>query len=92
MFGIGENADFCVFRYQHIGIANAKLWRWGSKQMPGPKANGFASQWNIGLNVKPALAFPFAIYHGNRTLRDQTAAKPTSPLYLRHRFYETCEG
>ena len=25
------NANFSVFRYQHVGIPNAKLWRWGSK-------------------------------------------------------------
>ena len=25
---------------------NTKLWRWVSKPMRGPNANGFASQWN----------------------------------------------
>ena len=40
------------FRYQDIGIPNAKLWRLGSKPMGGPSANGFASQWNIGFSVK----------------------------------------
>ena len=38
------NANFSVFRYQHIGNPKAKLWRWGSKPTPGPNANGFASQ------------------------------------------------
>ena len=38
-----------VFRYQHVSIGNAKLWRWGSKPMPVPNANGFALQWNIGF-------------------------------------------
>ena len=50
-FGIGGNANFSVFRYQHVGIPNAKLWRWGSKPKRGPNTNGFASQWNIGFKV-----------------------------------------
>ena len=41
---------FSVFIYQDVGIGNAKLWRWGSKPMQVPNANGFASQWNIGFN------------------------------------------
>ena len=48
--GVGGNANFSnfsVFRYQHVGIGNAKLWRWGSKPTPGPNSNGFALQWNI---------------------------------------------
>ena len=53
-------ANFRVFRYQHVGIGNAKLWRWGSKPMPGPNANGFASQWNIGYKV----LFSFLHLHG----------------------------
>ena len=48
---VGGNANFSLFRMQHVGIGNAKLWRWGSKPMPGPNANGFASQWNIGLTL-----------------------------------------
>ena len=28
---VGGNANFSVFRYRHVGIPNAKLWRWGSK-------------------------------------------------------------
>ena len=31
--GIGGNANFSVFRYQHVGISNVKL--------PGPNVNGF---------------------------------------------------
>ena len=50
-FRVGGNASFSVFRYQHVGIPNAKLWRWGSKQTQGPNVNGFASQWNIGFTV-----------------------------------------
>ena len=46
---------FCVFRYQHVSIGNAKLWRWGSKPTPVPNVNVFASQWNIGLNVNVLL-------------------------------------
>ena len=59
-FCIGGNANFIfrvgvmeilVFlRYQHVGIPKAKLWRWGSKPTPGPNANGFVSQWSIGLS------------------------------------------
>ena len=33
-------------------LGDAKVWRWGSKPMPGPNANGFASQWNIGFSAK----------------------------------------
>ena len=40
-----------LFRYQHFGIPNAKSLRWGSKPMRGPKASGFALQWNIGLRI-----------------------------------------
>ena len=43
---------FSVFKYQHVGIGDAKLWCWGSKPTPVPNANGFASQWNIGLGLK----------------------------------------
>ena len=45
------NANFSVFRYQHVGIPNAKLWRCVSKPTRGPNANGFASQWNIGFRL-----------------------------------------
>ena len=48
---VGGNANFISFRYQHVGIPNAKLWRWGSKPTQGPNANGFALQWNIGLRL-----------------------------------------
>ena len=44
IFRIGGNTNLSIFRYQDAGIPNAKLWRWGSKPMPGPNANGFASQ------------------------------------------------
>ena len=38
-----------ILAFLDVGIGNAKLWRWGSKPTPGPNANGFALQWNIGL-------------------------------------------
>ena len=41
-----------------FALGDAKVWRWGSKPTPVPNANGFASQWNIGLRVaeaEPAL-------------------------------------
>ena len=48
---VGGYANFSIFTYQHVGIPDAKLWHWGSKPTRGPNANGFASQWNIGLRV-----------------------------------------
>ena len=45
MFHVGGNANFSVFRFQHVGIPNAKL----SLPKPGPNVNGFASQGNIGF-------------------------------------------
>ena len=36
---------------------NTKLWRWGSKPMRGPNANGFASQWNISYNLQRMKGF-----------------------------------
>ena len=45
------NTNFSIFRYEHVGIPNAKLWHWGSKPRPGPNANGFASQWNTGFSL-----------------------------------------
>ena len=36
MFCVGGDANFSVFRYQHVGILNASI---------------FASQWNIGFTV-----------------------------------------
>ena len=30
-FGVGGNANSSIFRYQHVGMPNVKLWRWGSK-------------------------------------------------------------
>ena len=33
---IGGSANFGVFRYQHVGIPNAKLWRGGLSQRKDP--------------------------------------------------------
>ena len=49
--GVGGNANFRIFRYQHVSIPNIKLWRWGSKPTPGSDANGFASHWTIGFKL-----------------------------------------
>ena len=38
-----------LFRYQHVGIPNAKSSRWGSKPTRGPNTSGFVLQWNIGM-------------------------------------------
>ena len=51
MFRIGGYAKFSVFRYQHVGILNAKFSHWGSKPTSGPNVNDFALQWNIGFIV-----------------------------------------
>ena len=40
-----------LFRYQHVGIGNVKLSRWGSKPMRCPNASGFGVQWNIGFRT-----------------------------------------
>ena len=45
-FRIGGNANFSVFRYQHVGIPNAKFRVGGLRQCKDPT---FASQWNIGF-------------------------------------------
>ena len=42
--GVGFAANFSVF-----SIPNANCGVGGSKPTQGPNANGFASQWNIGL-------------------------------------------
>ena len=51
MFYFGGNANFSVFRYQHVvGIGNAK-------------SSGLASQWNIGFSlVKVILQVCFVLY------------------------------
>ena len=49
MFRVGGNANFSVFRYQHVGIGNAKSSRRGCYPTPDPNANGLALQWNIGF-------------------------------------------
>ena len=50
-FGVGSNANFSVFRDQHVCISNVNLWHWGSEPTRGPNTNGFALQWNIGLRL-----------------------------------------
>ena len=52
---VGGNANFSVFRYQHVGIPNAKLWRWGSKPKRGPNSNGFASTYSPLQCVTPCI-------------------------------------
>ena len=62
---VGGNANFSIFRYQYVGIPNAKLWRWGSKPTPGPNAKRFASQWNIGLSLQNKSCIYLCIYNCN---------------------------
>ena len=35
----------------YFALSDTKVWPWGSNPTPGPNANGFASQWNIGLRI-----------------------------------------
>ena len=44
------NANFSVFRYQHVGIPNAKFSHWGYCPMQTPNVRSFALQWNNRLN------------------------------------------
>ena len=37
-----------VFGYQHVGIGNTKVSRWGCC----PSTSGFALQWNIGFTIQ----------------------------------------
>ena len=37
------------FRYQHVGIPNAKVSHWGDYPTRGSNARGFALRWNIGF-------------------------------------------
>ena len=52
-------ANFSVFRYQHVGIPNAKF-HVGGPPTHGPNANVFALQWNIGFSVIRSLCFSYA--------------------------------
>ena len=54
---VGGNANFSIFRYQTVGIPNAKFLRWGYCPTRTPNARGFALQWNIGLTV----LFPYSL-------------------------------
>ena len=38
-----------TFRYQHVGIPNAKLWHQGHCPTPAPDARYFVFWWNIGF-------------------------------------------
>ena len=49
--GVRDNTNFSIFRYQHVGIPNMKLWRLGSKPMRGPNANGFIVAVEYRLNA-----------------------------------------
>ena len=65
MFHVGGNANFSTFRYHHVGIPKTKLWHWGSKPTPGPNANGFALQGNIGFKFYiELLSFDLTLFSG----------------------------
>ena len=55
-FGIG---CFRVFRYQHVGIPNAKFSHWGCYPTPDPNTKSFVSQWNIGFTRSEIYFFAF---------------------------------
>ena len=40
-----------LFKYQHVGIGNAKLLCLGSRPARDTNMSGFALQWNIGFNL-----------------------------------------
>ena len=48
MFHVWGKANFSVFRYQHVGIHNAKF-RVGNIAQREPLSRGILRQWNIGL-------------------------------------------
>ena len=50
-------------RYQHVGIPNAKFWRWGDCPTPSPNAGNFALQWNIGLSVVISRLYIYIAYY-----------------------------
>ena len=54
IFCVGGAANFSVFRYQHVGISNTKLWCWRSQPMPGPNTNGFCVA--VEYRLKATLA------------------------------------
>ena len=49
------NANFWVFKYQHVGMPNAKLSRWGYCPTRWPNGSIFASQWNIAITFVPFI-------------------------------------
>ena len=71
-FCVGGNANFSVFRYQDVGISNAKLLHSGYCPTRRPNASVFASQWNIGLTLtwtKTNLATTFYWIHNAHSQR-----------------------
>ena len=46
---LGHKAWLWLFRYQHVGIPNAKFSHWGSRPTRGPNAKGSALHWIIGF-------------------------------------------
>ena len=61
-FGGNSNVEVHVgsarlFRYQHVGIGNAKWLRWGPRPLGDPNANGFAFWCNISFDIKCIVPF-----------------------------------
>ena len=53
LLGFAKDSNMLVY----FALGDAKVWRWGSKPTPGPNANNFASQWNIGVRACMLIVF-----------------------------------
>ena len=65
--GLASGNIFSHFRYQHVGIPNAKFWRWGHCPTPAPNARYFAFWWNIGFRIRDFPTYlrkPNSLYFG----------------------------
>ena len=67
-------------------LGDAKVWRWGSKPMPGPNANGFASQWNIGFTI---LMYDLCIFLDNLLSRYLTSKGSRHHIIKSSRYFIT---
>ena len=59
-FVLGLAHFFCVLRYQHVGIGNAKLWRWGSKGMLR-RSHGFLDNLVKGF-IKGSITWEIVMF------------------------------
>ena len=53
-FALGGNANFSIFRYQHVGIGNAKSLCWGlPNARPRREGVGVAVEYRLYISVTP---------------------------------------